>query len=355
VESPGLASGSGLEAPGRYLLHTAILLVAMAAAALGEARAQASRTAALGGSTAASVWQIQPDLTASTQQFLRAPSLPTEPTPTDTTAAPPSRDAITTYRVLPGENPTDIAIRFGVTVDTILQANDLKDGDLIQVGQELVILPVSGALHKVVRGDTLAGIAKTYGVEVNDIVGYGGNELTDASSLPIGKLLVVPGGEAPVVVVRAAPATAAPAPVVAAAPTPRAGAPAPTPAPAAAAATGRFAWPTYGPLTQYFSAWHSGLDIAPPYGTPIYAADAGTVVNIQYLTWGYGWHIYIDHGNGYTTLYGHTSRIYVVVGQKVAKGQLIANVGATGYATGPHLHFEIRYLGVAQNPLKFLP
>jgi murein DD-endopeptidase MepM/ murein hydrolase activator NlpD len=72
--------------------------------------------------------------------------------------------------------------------------------------------------------------------------------------------------------------------------------------------------------------------------------------------WGdYGYYVEIDHGNGFHTVYGHMSKVVVTRGQFVAKGQLIGLMGATGHATGPHLHFEIRYEGVPQNPLDLLP
>ncbi|ASW53640.1 M23 family metallopeptidase [Plantactinospora sp. KBS50] len=86
---------------------------------------------------------------------------------------------------------------------------------------------------------------------------------------------------------------------------------------------------------------HAGIDLAEPEGTPIHAAAAGTVVNAGWAFSGYGISVVIDHGNGYLTHYAHQSRTAVTVGQKVTAGQVIGYEGATGDATGPHLHFEV--------------
>jgi murein DD-endopeptidase MepM/ murein hydrolase activator NlpD len=115
----------------------------------------------------------------------------------------------------------------------------------------------------------------------------------------------------------------------------------------------RFAWPTHGTVTQTFFEWHPGIDIANDVGTQEVAADAGTVV---FAGWGsYGIYVEIDHGNGFHTIYGHMSAVMVKTGQLVAQGQLIGLMGATGRASGPHLHFEIRYQGAPQNPTDLLP
>jgi murein DD-endopeptidase MepM/ murein hydrolase activator NlpD len=115
------------------------------------------------------------------------------------------------------------------------------------------------------------------------------------------------------------------------------------------------AWPASGTLTQRFGNGHAGIDIAAPTGSPVKAAAAGTVVVALKSTTGYGWRIIVDHGNGYTSLYAHLSAFNVAPGAKVARGQLLGAVGATGLATGPHVHFEVGVGGVANDPLKFLP
>ena len=99
--------------------------------------------------------------------------------------------------------------------------------------------------------------------------------------------------------------------------------------------------------------FHSGIDLPSWYGAPIYATAAGTVRNVGWLT-GYGYHIEIDHGYGFTTLYGHNSVNLVTAGQKVAKGQIIARVGSSGLSEGPHCHYEVRYYDRPTDPTRFL-
>lgn len=98
---------------------------------------------------------------------------------------------------------------------------------------------------------------------------------------------------------------------------------------------------------------HYGIDIASKTGTPIYAADGGKVVYAGYKG-NYGYLVEIDHGNGFKTRYAHCSKILVKVGDKVYKGQHIANVGNTGRSTGPHLHFEVLKNGKNQNPANYV-
>lgn len=122
---------------------------------------------------------------------------------------------------------------------------------------------------------------------------------------------------------------------------------------------GRFSWPVTGPITSPFGwrsnpfggapDFHPGLDIGVPVGTTVTAAAAGTVIMAQWYG-GYGNYILIDNGNHYSTGYGHLSQIWVSVGQVVQRGQAIAASGNTGYSTGPHLHFEVRYNGKPIDP-----
>lgn len=100
---------------------------------------------------------------------------------------------------------------------------------------------------------------------------------------------------------------------------------------------------------------HSGLDIGAAKGTPIHAALDGTVLFVRYKTTGYGYHLAIDHGGGFITLYAHCSKILVTEGQTVKAGDIIAQVGSTGRSTGSHLHFEVRINGEMQNPRSYLP
>lgn len=120
--------------------------------------------------------------------------------------------------------------------------------------------------------------------------------------------------------------------------------------------TGKLVWPVRGVITSYYGArrrdFHQGIDIAAPTGTSIVAADSGTVVFSGYYG-GYGKVIFIDHGKGMVTIYGHNSVNLVSAGEEVKKGQVIARVGRTGNATGAHLHFEVRVDGRSVNPIKF--
>jgi len=127
--------------------------------------------------------------------------------------------------------------------------------------------------------------------------------------------------------------------------------------------SGHFIWPVNGPVVSGFGMrWHpilggyrmhTGIDIAASYGDPIVASDDGTVIMADWYG-GYGEAIVVAHGNGLSTLYAHCSSMLVSKGMNVQRGQLIGRVGATGYATGPHLHFEIRVNGVPVNPLSRL-
>jgi murein DD-endopeptidase MepM/ murein hydrolase activator NlpD len=127
--------------------------------------------------------------------------------------------------------------------------------------------------------------------------------------------------------------------------------------------TGILAFPSDAPLSSPFGwrvhpilgyrRFHGGLDFAASYGSPIRAADSGRVI---FAGWygGYGKAVIIDHGRGITTLYGHSSELYVTEGQNVQRGQAIAAVGSTGLSTGPHLHFEVRREGTPVNPADYL-
>ena len=98
---------------------------------------------------------------------------------------------------------------------------------------------------------------------------------------------------------------------------------------------------------------HPGVDISAPKGTSIYAAAKGKVIKAGWIV-GYGLTIEIDHGFGYVTLYGHASELVASQGEEVQRGDVIARVGSTGIATSPHLHYEVRVQGIAQNPANFI-
>jgi len=127
--------------------------------------------------------------------------------------------------------------------------------------------------------------------------------------------------------------------------------------------TGSFVYPVHARISSPFgprrhpifgvSSMHSGIDLAAPRNTPIKASEGGSVI---YVGWygGYGRVVIVDHAKGFTTLYAHLSSTTVRVGQRVQQGDTVGYEGDTGYATGPHLHFEIRTDGKPQNPVKYL-
>lgn len=122
-------------------------------------------------------------------------------------------------------------------------------------------------------------------------------------------------------------------------------------------------WPLQGRIASSFGeredpingegAFHSGLDIDAPYGTPVRAAGDGDVSSAN-MGAGYGREVVLDHGHDILTVYGHLSAIAVMPGQHVIRGQVIGYVGQTGRATGPHLHYEVRVHNVPVNPHKYL-
>jgi murein DD-endopeptidase MepM/ murein hydrolase activator NlpD len=246
------------------------------------------------------------------------------------------RTDVITYTVVAGDTLYGIAKRYKLAAETIMFANGLEQNpDLLRLGQALVILPADGIYHTVGKNDTLEKIAKAYKVKPDVILQYPLNHL-DPNSLALapGQKLIVPGGikelPKPVVQVYKAPA-------------------------GSKRGSGRFVWPTSGYVTQAYKPLHRALDIARAKGTPVKAADSGTVVFAGWSNTGYGYNIVIDHGNGFQTRYAHLSRILVQRGQAVAKGAQIGNMGSTGRSTGPHLHFEVMKGGVPVNPVGYLP
>ncbi len=251
------------------------------------------------------------------------------------------RDNVVTYKVQEGDTLSSIALKFGVSEETIMWQNDLKKDPVLKIGEKLEIPPVTGIVHKVKRGETIHSIAKKYQVDPQQIVNWPFNSFIndETFALAVGQLVIVPEGIQP---------KASPPPSYLAQryrQTPDAG---------AVSATGDFVWPTSGGITQYFVWYHPAIDIANKSAPAILAADSGTVTLVRYDKWSYGHHVIIDHGNGYTTLYAHMSNIYVSEGQTVSRGNAIGQMGTTGRSSGIHLHFEIRLNGVAQNPLAYL-
>jgi len=259
----------------------------------------------------------------------------------DTLISDKMRDKITEYKVQEGDTVSSIAEKFGVSTDTIRWQNDLASKDSIKVGQTLEILPVTGVAHKVKKGDTVYSIAKYYDTEAQGIVDFPFNSFVNDETfeLAIGQTIVVPEGIKPSQVLWQ----------------PLARVKQTTPDAGSVTASGVFVWPTGGTITQRFAWYHKGVDIANKAAPSVLAADSGIVVVAGWPDGtGYGNRVVIDHGNGYKTLYAHLSRINVVAGQTVVRGNVIGQMGSTGRSTGTHLHFEVIRNGVYLDPLSVL-
>jgi murein DD-endopeptidase MepM/ murein hydrolase activator NlpD len=270
-----------------------------------------------------------------------SPVLEREPAPSPEAGEEEAiRREIITYTVRSGDTVSGIAAQFGLSFETLMWSNPSIEAvpDLLKLGQVLIILPVDGAYHSVVSGDTLASITEYYKVAVEDIANYELNEIPEGGQLPIGLKLVIPGGKKPYIP-RVVEHYTGPIPE------------------GAERGTGIFGWPTSGRITCGFNCYpgHHAVDIGNVAGTPVYAADSGYVAKVGWSDMGYGKMILIDHGNGFQTLYAHLHVILVEEGTSVGKGTLIGRIGDSGNATGPHLHFELREKGKQRNPVIYLP
>ncbi len=255
------------------------------------------------------------------------------------------RDAIIYYEVAQGDTVSTIAQKFNVSVNTILWDNDLSAYSVIRPGDKLSVLPVNGVTHTVAKGENLSTIAGKYSIDMQQIVAA--NKLSDASQLKIGDKLIIPGGKKQTYTPYKQPAYSGYTIIKDIVEN--------ISKPKSAPKTGnKMAWPTVGSrITQYFSWRHNAVDIANKVGTPIYAADAGTV---EYIGWGtgYGNQIVVNHGGGKKTRYAHLSKFYCKKGETVSKGEAIGAMGSTGWSTGSHLHFEVIINGAKYNPLNYI-
>ena len=185
--------------------------------------------------------------------------------------------------------------------------------------------------HVVGPGENLYRIGLRYGVPAAEIARANG--IRDVTQLRVGQRLLIPGppGASLSSIGRRRPPSDAPL---------------------------RFAWPVRGRLTSRFGLRgnrpHEGIDVGAPHGTPIFAAEAGRVIHSGRFG-AYGKVVILKHAGAYRSVYAHARRLFVEKGDFVERGQKIAEVGATGRATGPHLHFEIRRGEVAHDPLVYLP
>lgn len=228
---------------------------------------------------------------------------------------------ISLYVVRQGDSLSQIADMFGVSVNTIIWANNIKNG--IKEGDELVILPVTGVSHKVAKGDTLRSIASKYKADMDEIRSY--NDLDVDGVLAVGSMIIIPDGE-----MAKAPAASSSSDKVKSASGPT--------------YKDYYLRPIVGGVKSQNLHGYNAVDLAAPIGTPIYASAPGVVIVARSSGYngGYGAYVVISHPNGTQTLYGHASKILVEAGQTVERGDTIALLGSTGKSTGPHVHFEIR-------------
>lgn len=241
-----------------------------------------------------------------------------------------------------GDTLSTLAQRYGVTVRDLIINNNLPRNPILKPGQNLTI--ANGIIHKVAEKDSAESIAKAYGVSKDKVLAS--NEILE-KDLAAGMKIVITGAKTPL------PTYSTPRQATgsfATAPSGSSSAP-------YVAAVGKLLFPTIGKYTQYFRPGHYAIDVANNQSPNIFAAETGVIKKSQ-CGWngGYGCHVVIDHGNGMTTLYAHMRKLYVTVGESVAKGQTIGQMGNTGRVygrTGIHLHFEVNINGVKRNPLAF--
>lgn len=252
------------------------------------------------------------------------------------------RDKVIIYSVEKGDTIETIAKKFGISTDTIKWANSINSEDILSIGQELKILPVSGIAHKVAPGETIYSIAEKYSTNSQGIADFPFNTFANPETFAMvaGQIIIVPGGVAPSE--RATYVKKTEVYVV-----------------TGTAPVGSNGWyfPVEGSISQYASWYHMALDIAGPVGTPVYAARSGTVEQVITGTWdgGYGNNIWVNGGDGIQTHYAHLNGANVSAGQNVVGGQTIIGWrGSTGRSTGPHTHFEVRVNGALVNPLLYV-
>jgi murein DD-endopeptidase MepM/ murein hydrolase activator NlpD len=237
---------------------------------------------------------------------------------------------LTTHLVARGETLLSVAARYGISPQTLAYNNGLSDSAQVRPGRTLVITPPNVAVYSVREGETLEGIATRFGADADAVRALNGIAFEPAD-LVTGRTLVVPVADSRYPGFRL---TLSDSP--------------------------RFLSPKLrlpvdaGVITQRFSPGHTGVDIAAPVGTPILAADAGTVTASGWHAFTGGLHVCVLHDWGLETCGYHAYALLVEVGERVLRGQPIALVGSTGHSTGPHVHWEAHANGALLDPLTWV-
>jgi murein DD-endopeptidase MepM/ murein hydrolase activator NlpD len=266
------------------------------------------------------------------------------------------RQPFVLYEPLPGDTVSGIAERYGISVRTLLDNNPtVKDVNLVQRGQQLVVPRKDGILYKVAHGDTVDKIVGQYDeITSGTVIEYRPNAITDPKSLKTGDFILLPGAKVkpPPPLPPAPPARTGSGPGVgtagAGSAPPAAGAGLFKVAPVASwrSVSDEFGVPRGG------GSIHTGtdLDLHGYAFMNVFSVCDGVVARTEYLTYSYGYHVVVDCGDGWSTLYAHFSEITVSPGQQVSAGTVIGVTGLTGFTTGHHLHFEVRKNGAPVNP-----
>jgi murein DD-endopeptidase MepM/ murein hydrolase activator NlpD len=273
-----------------------------------------------------------------------------------------ARNEVIKYTVQKGDTMYDIALRFGVSQESLAWSNDRRVIWTLQPGMELNIPPVDGVYYRTVGTKTLATLAQEFKISDPFLVVdspynphlYG---FDPSTAPPSGTWVFFPGGEAegidwtPPSIVSSRRSGGGSGSVNG----DLVGFQLSDPGscgllePGGGTAWGSpMAGGTYT-VTRGFSSWHTGIDLASSTGTSVYAANGGRVIFAGWNNWGYGRTIVISHGS-INTLYGHLNSVNVSCGQVVSMGQIIGTVGSTGNSSGPHLHFEIMYGSSRSDP-----
>jgi len=250
-----------------------------------------------------------------------------------------------------GDTFASVGRKFNLRPRTVRLVNMLPMGARLRTGQKLTITPEDGAYHRVRTGENVAELAERYGVATEALLEH--NPGVAADKLAPDSALFVPGAleiryRMPHLSKQRGYRTNEPWAKRLSASRSLVG--------AFSSRVGELAWPAAGQLSSPFGirgfSFHPGVDICNAVGTPIRAAKGGVVVSSGWMG-AYGYAVDIDHGGGVITRYGHCSRLGVAAGQSVEAGQEIAKMGSTGRSTGPHVHFEVRLQGRAVNPTAF--